>query len=737
MSSGQDGANVLFHVPFENNSIGLGREFSFEDIYRSKGNVTGTPFEYEVGIAGKGAAFSWKNGYPGICFPNHNNLNPDSGTVSLWIKWTEPIFLNQYYRNIQVCFGNENEVSQVALVPLNDKRLALIAEDGKWHHFVYTWDVALGTRKQFLDGKPLASGEIKSPVNPKVLVFGYRLPGSMDEIVVLDRALSDDEVTKSFSTYRAGQLPFAKLDSPEKKFLPFEVGPKISSSPASGVEWDLAEVLTSTETRATYRLGGYWRFQPTKSPRAETHPDKWFYVRSPAMWRPGAELFDKNLKKTDFWKPSVDDLSAGGGRDLTLGSYPCAWFERDFEVPPGSKNRQYLLRFPMGATFEAGGWHSVARASDVFVNGRFAGTVFNSGKSLDVTQLVNEEGNNRLSILNGRPWLSNVTMAGFSQDPELEIRARRDVTVGELLVFGRVRKKELAVRTEMKNTSGEPVPIEARARILDARTGELAATLEAAPFVLEKDAEGEHEIVFPGADQLKTWSPETPQLYHLELVLRQDGETFDSAWPVRFGYREVWVENGEIYLNGDRLSIRGKSHNYLGDYGFSKLKIDMLKKVGQNADRTLTPSPENDPSLDITDEEGWLVFYHVRNLTKIPDILSRVGNHPSVIAWQIFGNGFVNGPHGHPMQIGGEISDETRKTEYAYKRADYVRKNDPTGRLVFFYRLGVGGDFRGIMTTLGWGTPVQTIEEWPLPLGEAQTGSIGSHRNADHPASKP
>ena len=65
------------------------------------------------------------------------------------------------------------------------------------------------------------------------------------------------------------------------------------------------------------------------------------------------------------------------------------------------------------------------------------------------------------------------------------------------------------------------------------------------------------------------------------------------------------------------------------------------------------------------------------------------------------------------MQVGGVIPDEIRNTERAFLQAQQFRENDPTGRLVFYYRLGVGGDFRGIMTTLGWGTPIQTIEEWP------------------------
>ena len=167
-------------------------------------------------------------------------------------------------------------------------------------------------------------------------------------------------------------------------------------------------------------------------------------------------------------------------------------------------------------------------------------------------------------------------------------------------------------------------------------------------------------------------------------------------------------------MNGKRLSIRGSSHNYLSSYGFSAAKIKLQKEVGQNADRTLTPDPAQEHSLNTTDEQGWLVFYHMsRGPSALQDAIKRVGNHPSVIAWQVWGNGYVNGPHGHPMQIGGVVSDETMAGQRHYQIARQMRNDDPTNRLVFFYRLGAGGDFRGIMTTLGWGTPIQTIEEWP------------------------
>ena len=201
--------------------------------------------------------------------------------------------------------------------------------------------------------------------------------------------------------------------------------------------------------------------------------------------------------------------------------------------------------------------------------------------------MIDEQGSNRLSILNGRPWLTGVENAGFVREPVLEIRNQRDVAMKDnILVISRVRDGEVAARVGIANHSGRVLSLQAEAKIYDVSSGKLAASLKSKPIDLDKEEEGEKEFTFP-AGSLTTWSPETPQLYRLVLSVHEGQELIDVSWPVRFGYREVWVEDGEIFLTGDRLSIRGKSHNYLGDYGFGKTKLRMLKETGQNADRTL------------------------------------------------------------------------------------------------------------------------------------------------------
>jgi hypothetical protein len=63
------------------------------------------------------------------------------------------------------------------------------------------------------------------------------------------------------------------------------------------------------------------------------------------------------------------------------------------------------------------------------------------------------------------------------------------------------------------------------------------------------------------------------------------------------------------------------------------------------------------------------------------------------------------------MSIGAVAPEDVIRNEGAYANAREWRAQDDS-RPYFYYRSGSGGDYRGIMTTLGFGTPIQEDEEW-------------------------
>jgi hypothetical protein len=689
---------VIFYVGFEGNDTGQGENYIYSNVFRTKNSPSTTPFNYEPGVIGKAANFSWEIGYPGLLYPAAENLETEKGTFSLWLKKTTDFFVNRYYPKIYVFLGREG-FAGMNFIPLNDNKLSVI-EDGKWHYFVYTWDAVTSTKKEYLDGELLGKGNYRQLPTQRFITLGYRLPGSMDELVILDRMLTDEEIKQLYQNYKEGEQPFS-LPKPKTKLFPVDISALSDYRPAEKIDWKLTQPLKDNGKRVAYDLSGIWRFQPVDSRfegkkliDAGRFTDEWAYTKVPGTWFPKGSFIDKEGKPLTLWngKPIKD--------------YTSAWYERDFTLDERHKGGKVFLK--LKGIISSSQWHSTGNESSVYINQKYVGrTLSDDDKYFEITPYIFWDKTNRITIQNCLPF-TPLSSAGITEKPLLEIRENNEIFVGEPLITTSVRKKNMTISLPMKNLTSNKLSLSIISKIYDTKADSLVQNLGPVKINIEPNFAGEKNLSMP-VDGLKYWNPEQPQLYNLVMEISKGEKIIDITFPTRFGFREVWVENGEIYLNGQRLSIRGQSHNYLHGYGFKKEEIKRLKETGQNADRTLSPQLNLLHTLDVTDEEGHLVFYHG---TPTKNLLQLMGNHPSVIGWHIWGNGYINGPHGHPMQIGGVIPEDIRKSEESYKMVTELRKVDPT-RLYSYYRLGTGGDFRSIMHYLGFGTSIQSMEEWP------------------------
>ncbi|MDE5748330.1 MAG: hypothetical protein K2I21_12255, partial [Acetatifactor sp.] len=153
------------------------------------------------------------------------------------------------------------------------------------------------------------------------------------------------------------------------------------------------------------------------------------------------------------------------------------------------------------------------------------------------------------------------------------------------------------------------------------------------------------------------WSPETPVLYNVEVLLEKDGQTFDDLVD-RFGFREINIEGKQILLNGNPLHIRGlcrhEDHPQFGcALPFAAMAGDLalIKHMGANSVRTVH-YPNDEIFLDLCDEQGILVWEenHARGLSLeqmqnpnferqaeqvIREMVQCHYNHPSIYIWGI------------------------------------------------------------------------------------------------------
>ncbi len=200
------------------------------------------------------------------------------------------------------------------------------------------------------------------------------------------------------------------------------------------------------------------------------------------------------------------------------------------------------------------------------------------------------------------------------------------------------------------------------------------------------------------------WSPKTPKLYRLHISFHAEDGSIDeySEW---FGFREVSVHDGGLYLNGERLYLKGFGKHedtpVLGR-GFSEAynvkDLALMQWMGSNSFRT-SHYPYSEEMMRLCDQMGILVIdetpavgmhttftatgmkidvasatwttlqtqQHHRDV--LQDLIERDRNHPCVIMWSI-----ANEP----------ASEEKGAYDYFAPLFSLVRELDPQHRPVTF-----------------------------------------------------
>ena len=226
-------------------------------------------------------------------------------------------------------------------------------------------------------------------------------------------------------------------------------------------------------------------------------------------------------------------------------------------------------------------------------------------------------------------------------------------------------------------------------RIYTATVGEtVGCTLQAeirSPSGSRAFYTGELSLPITGAlNSVHPWSIEHPTLYTLTVRLIRPGtgglpdRALDEK-SCRFGFRTLQFVAGGLYLNGQRVELRGlnrrQSYAYQGyamPDSIQRLDAQLLKKqLGCNAVRLTTPpSPA---FLDACDELGLLVFvempgwqhvgddiWKAQALQNCREMVCQCRSHPSIFLWGV--------------RVSGSADDEN-----FYKRTnETVRRLDPT-----------------------------------------------------------
>ncbi len=444
--------------------------------------------------------------------------------------------------------------------------------------------------------------------------------------------------------------------------------PPVDAELPSGVtlDWDKARVTAVNSKRAQVSLNGIWQFTPAAEAGAEPPKSGWAYLKVPGSWQ------SSRGKSGDF-------LALGGGPpwDLYDGTrVERAWYRRQVLIPAEWQGRLMSLRF-----------ERVCTDAMVYVNGRECGKIAWPWGSVDITSAVTPGQTAEVRVLVaaiadaeqvGTFWqnaFANVSYAaaslksrGLTGSVILESRSS-EARVTDVFVRTSTRNKEISLDVELTGVN-QAGPVQVEADMLNEQ-GEVEKHFTAEPAV----------VAAPMQSLALSWPWSNPRLWDVEsepdrpsaslytLRLKVNGAGLDDEYPQKFGFREFWIEGGQLYLNGTVVHLRQPCF-YNGPPGQVG---DSFSEMGQENVDSRGDTADSGRNLDEADRKGYLVAQYVLNANKyMMDSRGRLvwgqnrqrafdraavwmrhyRNHPSVVMWIAGFNFFNNAVDADPRHIG-------------------------------------------------------------------------------------
>jgi beta-galactosidase len=394
---------------------------------------------------------------------------------------------------------------------------------------------------------------------------------------------------------------------------------------------------------------GQDNFAADEKGRRNYNIDKnWFYLQD------NLQEVDKISQSKAYWKRI--NLPHTWNRFDNLDGEPgyrrdASWYEKGIFIPMLSYKQNVILHFD-GANI----------TSKIFVNGKYAGGHVGGyvGFDVDITPFINEGKENIIDVRVDNSINRNIIP---SQKSDFYIYGGLVRHVWLKILPSSYIQRFHAVISNVSTASAE-TKIETIIFCAGAAEGTLSVKLinPAGKAVEEKQAaekmkSGENivSLNLPKLHTPELWSPDTPNLYKVEVRLEHENKLIDSTSDL-IGYR--WYEfksHGAFYLNGKKLLIKGtcRHEDYAG-YGEAMpdslqwKDMRMIKEMGANFVR-LAHYPQSPVVYRACDELGIMVWDELpwcrggeggeewKSNTKrlLTEQINQNYNHPSIIIWSL------------------------------------------------------------------------------------------------------
>lgn len=427
--------------------------------------------------------------------------------------------------------------------------------------------------------------------------------------------------------------------------------------------------LSGYSQREVTSLNGEWKFSVDSSDQAVK--EKWALKGLPVN-------FAKTVIVPHTWNvdSGLEDYRGKG------------WYEKSFTVPSSWKNRKIRLVFD-----------AVYHDAYVYLNGKKVAEHIGSGYNRFEVEITNDLifnkpnrlvvcadnsfSRNNIPFLNSFDWASDggIIRSVYliaSGDPSIEyvhVKATPDISNPKDIHHGKVSiDVKMSARTK---TSGA---------VAEFTITEENQQTQNVVWTGKSDLKNPSEkplSVFCELDDIKPWRFDHPNLYRLDVVVKENGKIIDN-YSTTFGFRDVRTKGDRILLNGEPVRLMGVEwmpgsslQNGMAET-HEELETMLKRLKSVNCIYTRFHWQQDDFVFDWCDRNGIMVQEELPYWgwpTIVKDTLLELGkqqaaemirnhyNHPSIISW-----GVGNELQGHnPENING-IS----------KLIDYVRNLDNT-----------------------------------------------------------
>ncbi len=312
-----------------------------------------------------------------------------------------------------------------------------------------------------------------------------------------------------------------------------------------------------SELRQTLSLDGDWDFATDPSGVGER--DNWFSAETPV---PGKIT----LRVPGCWEAQ----GVGGPGDSSTvtpersirplrGSYVgTAWYRKEITLPKEWAGKQVWLKI---GGVHAQGWFWV-NGTYVAHNACYCGTykynvtdLVKPGERVVVAARVRNDVPSRKGLMS---WIHR--FGGLYRSVELD--ATPALFIDDAYVVGDLDHKQALAHVRLRN-AGQPAAASGavEVQVTVAELGGKPMAMTSRIMRLGDERMVDVVLTIP-LDPLRAWSPEEPNLYRADVVLKVDRKPIDG-WVERFGVRKWEVRGGDFYLNNQKYFIRGFGDDYI------------------------------------------------------------------------------------------------------------------------------------------------------------------------------